>query len=158
MQPDNKFYSKEQILQKLETFCAYRERCEAEVKQKLFSLQVKNEDVDFYIQYLKENNFLNETRFAASFSRGKFNIKNWGKIKIKQALQVKQIDANKIQQSLEQIDTTDYLSKLKNLLIKKNKNIREEDENKRKQKLFAYALQKGYESTLIHQAIKEIKK
>ena len=149
--------SEEQVLKKLESFCAYRERCESEIKQKLYQLSVNEKEVDFYINYLKENNFLNEERFVAAFARGKFNIKSWGKRKIIQELQQKRIDSKKIQQSIEQIDEGIYFMRLQDLLEKKSTKIKETDIFKKKQKLMQYAMQKGYEMELINEALKEIK-
>lgn len=149
--------SEEQIIKKLESFCAYRERCESEIKQKLFQLAVERNETDFYINYLKENNFLNEERFVAAFARGKFNIKSWGKRKIIQELQAKQIDSKKIQQSIEQIDDGLYFIRLQDLLEKKIKKIKETDTFIIKQKLMQYAMQKGYEMELINEVLKEFK-
>ena len=149
--------SEEQIIKKLESFCAYRERCESEIKQKLFQLAVDKNETDFYINYLKENNFLNEERFVAAFARGKFNIKSWGKRKIIQELQAKQIDSKKIQQSIEQIDDSLYFIRLQDLLEKKIKKIKETDTFIIKQKLMQYAMQKGYEMELINEVLKEFK-
>ncbi|HRH57865.1 MAG: regulatory protein RecX [Chitinophagales bacterium] len=149
--------SEEQIIKKLESFCAYRERCESEIKQKLFQLAVERNETDFYINYLKENNFLNEERFVAAFARGKFNIKSWGKRKIIQELQAKQIDSKKIQQSIEQIDDSLYFIRLQDLLEKKIKKIKETDTFIIKQKLMQYAMQKGYEMELINEVLKEFK-
>lgn len=149
--------SEEQIIKKLESFCVYRERCESEIKQKLYQLAVDEKEVDFYINYLKENNFLNEERFVAAFARGKFNIKSWGKRKIIQELQSKRIDSKKIQQSIEQIDEGIYFIRLQDLLEKKSTKIKETDIFRKKQKLMQYAMQKGYEMELINEALKEIK-
>ncbi|MCC6582266.1 MAG: RecX family transcriptional regulator [Chitinophagales bacterium] len=148
--------SEEQIIKKLESFCAYRERCESEVKQKLYQLAVDVKETDFYINYLKENNFLNEDRFIAAFARGKFNIKSWGRRKIMQELQVKRIDSKKILQSIENIDEGQYFVRLQDLLEKKLRTIKETDTFKKKQKLMQYAMQKGYEMELINEALKEI--
>lgn len=157
MKPQQSFqFSQEQIIHKLESYCAYRERCEAEVRQKLFALNVENKAWDFYLNYLKENNFLNEERFAIAFTRGKFSMKNWGKRKIMQELQLKKIDTPKIRQSIEQIDDGMYYLRLQDLLFKKNKAIKDADVLKRKQKLINFALQKGYEIDLINEALKEI--
>ena len=148
--------SEEQIIKKLESFCAYRERCESEVKQKLYQLAADVKETDFYINYLKENNFLNEDRFIAAFARGKFNIKSWGKRKIIQELQVKRIDSKKILQSIENIDEGQYFVRLQDLLEKNLRTIKEIDVFKKKQKLMQYAMQKGYEMELIIEALKEI--
>lgn len=149
--------SEEQIIKKLESFCAYRERCESEIKQKLYQWNVGEKEIDFYINYLKENNFLNEERFAVAFARGKFNIKSWGKRKIIQELQLKRIDSKKIRQSIEHIDEGFYFLRLQDLLEKKIKTIKESDTFKKKQKLLLYATQKGYEMDLINTVLKEMK-
>ena len=81
--------SKEQIIQKLESFCGYRERCMAEVKQKLYQLKADERDYDFCLNYLTQNNFLNETRFTNAFVRGKNSIKKWGRKKIEMELKAK---------------------------------------------------------------------
>lgn len=86
-----KLLSQEQIIKKLESYCAYRERCESEVKQKLVALKVEAGEVDFYLQYLIENNLLNENRFIDAYTRGKFNSKSWGRRKIAAALQQKKL-------------------------------------------------------------------
>lgn len=148
--------SQEQIIQKLESFCSYRERCVAEVNQKLYQLKADANDYDFYINYLKENNFLNETRFANSFARGKNSIKKWGRKKILMELKSKKISDSTIRQSLEQIDEGMYLIKLQDILEKKNRTTKETDAYKRKQKLIQFALQKGYETEIIFEALKSI--
>lgn len=148
--------TKEQIISKLESYCSYRERCETEVKQKLYLLGVKLTQYDDYINYLKENNYLNEDRFALSFARGKFSIKSWGKRKIELELQEKKIDKNRITKSIQEIDNGMYFLRLQDILLKKSKTIKETDKIKRKYKLMQFALQKGYEPELIQQAIKII--
>lgn len=148
--------TQDQIIKKLETYCAYRERCEAEIIQKLYQLSIVEKEAEFYVSYLKENNFLNEERFVNAFTNGKFNIKSWGKRKIVQALQAKKIDSKKIQKSVVNIDEGLYYVRLLDLLTKKNKNLKEPDVFKRKQKLINYALQKGYEIELINDALTHI--
>ena len=54
---------------------------------------------------------------------------------------------------LESIDNEIYLQTLKSLLINKKKNIKEEEVNLKKQKIFNYLYQKGYEKNLIFNII-----
>lgn len=152
----NTALSEEQIIQKLENFCAYRERCESEIKQKMYTLQVPISDYETYLKYLSEHNFFNEDRFAISFAHGKNTIKKWGKKRIAIELQSKNIDVQKIQQSLQQIDEGMYLLKLEEMLEKKLKSIKETDNYIKKQKLIQFAMQKGYEYEIISEALKNI--
>lgn len=147
-------FSREQIIQKLEHYCSYRERCESEIRQKLYQLDVDETDYRFYLDYLKQHNFQNEERFVQAFVRGKNSIKKWGKKRIEQELRFKKIDEKKINQSLETLDEGMYLLHLEDILHKKNKTIKETDAYKKRQKLFQYALQKGYEPHLINEVLK----
>lgn len=154
---NNKLLSEEQIIQKLETFCAYQERCLADIKKKMKSLGVEATEEQFFIDYLKENNFYNEDRFVEKYIHGKLSIKKWGKFKIQQQLKAKQINSTQIAQELNNIDDIVYLETLNNILLKKNNVLKEENLQKRKQKLIIYAQQKGFELDLILNAIKKLK-
>jgi regulatory protein len=146
--------SREQIIQKLENYCGYRERCESEIRQKLYQLHAQEADYPFYLDYLRQHNFLNEERFVNAFVRGKNSIKKWGKKRIEMELKFKKIDEKKIKQSLETLDEGMYLLHLEDILLKKIKTIRETDPYKKRQKLFQFALQKGYEADLINEVLK----
>ena len=63
-----------QIKQKLEYYCNYQDRCHDEVNSKLFSYKLLEHERNEIIAYLIENDFLNETRFACSFARGKHRM------------------------------------------------------------------------------------
>jgi len=92
----NPSYTPKEALQKLEHFCAYQERCHDEVIAKLQSLKMTSEEIDFIVVKLIEDNFLNETRFACSFARGKHRIKHWGKIRITNELKARHISSTNI--------------------------------------------------------------
>lgn len=148
---------KEKELQlKLETYCAYTERCPADINSKLREWKVPRELWEGCIQELKELRFLSEERYGESFARGKFKLKSWGKNKIKAAMQAKSVDANIISDAIDQINDADYREKLLGLLEKKNAMLKEEDTQKRREKLYRFAAQKGYEPKLIFECMREV--
>lgn len=98
---------------------------------------------------LMQEGFLNEERFARSFVRGKFRIKKWGRIKIKQELKLREISAPIIKLALTEIDEAAYYASLEQLAEKKLALIKEPNTFKRKQKLINYLAQKGYESNFV---------
>ena len=104
-----------EAIEKMKKYCAYQERSQSEVRQKLYSYELSNNEIENILCVLIEQNFINEERFAKTFARGKFRQKKWGKVKIKQHLKQKQISDYCIQTGLEEIDTDDYLTAL-NLL------------------------------------------
>ena len=83
---NNKSYTLEEARKKLEYYCTYQERCHQEVTRKLREMKMIPEAIDQIIVHLIKENFLNETRFAQSFARGKFRIKKWGKQRISNEL------------------------------------------------------------------------
>ena len=80
---------KKQALAKAESFCVYQERSQKEVRYKLVEWGMRGDELEEIITDLIINNFLNEERFAKHYASGKFNIKHWGRIKIKQGLKLK---------------------------------------------------------------------
>ncbi len=134
---------------KAENFCAFQERAQQEVRDKLYGWGLHKNDVEATISQLIEDNFLNEERFARAYARGKFKMKGWGRIKIKQGLKIKQISAPLIRIAMEEIDSQEYFATLESLIHKKESLLREADDFKRKHKLFQYAIGRGYESNLI---------
>lgn len=142
-------------LQKAEKYCVYQERSQQEVRQKLFDLGLYPRDVEQIISELISNNFLNEERFAIAYTLGKFRIKGWGKIKIKQALKLKRVPDTLIKKALMQIDLSDYLIKLKQILEKKAAVLKEKEPYKRQYQLKTYAFGKGYEENLVAEILKD---
>ena len=96
--------TKEQALQKLKHYCGYQERSHAEVKAKLYELGVRKADHDEIISTLIEEDYLNEERFAMAFARGKFRMKQWGRIKIKYELKQKQVSEYCIKKAFKEIN------------------------------------------------------
>jgi len=120
------------------------------VENKLAEFNLIPEAKDEIIIYLSQHKFLNEERFAKSFARGKFNQKNWGRVKIKSELKKRKIPPKLIESALKEIDEEDYLLTLKKLFEKKKESLRSERESfKKKAKIRNYLLQKGFESDII---------
>ncbi|KOY85499.1 hypothetical protein AD998_04430 [bacterium 336/3] len=135
---------------KMASFCAYQERSQQEVREKLYSeYMLDSEEIEFVIAELIGQNFINEERFAKVFVGSKFRVKKWGKLKIKQALRKYQLSNYCINQGLAEITDEEYEKTILEILKKKNKQISEPIFLKRKQKLLQYATSKGYEMDII---------
>ncbi|WP_170106634.1 regulatory protein RecX [Gramella gaetbulicola] len=137
-------------------FCAYRDRSQKEVEDKLDNLRMIPEAKEKIIITLMQENFLNEERFARSFVRGKFRIKKWGRIKITQELKKREISSPIIKLGLTEIKESDYRKTLYELAEKKEKKIIEPNPFKKKKKLADHLLRKGYESQLVFDCINDI--
>jgi len=138
---------------KIASFCAYQERCQQEVRDKLYTYGLNGEEVENLLSYMIEEGFLNEERFAIAFVGGKFRIKKWGRNKILQELKVRQISPNCIKSGMKEINSEEYWETLKGLAEKKWASLSEKDEFIRNQKVYRYLMSRGYESDLIQEAL-----
>ena len=134
---------------KAESYCAYQERSQQEVRDKLYSWGLHEADVENSIANLIAENFLNEERFAIAYCNGKLRMKGWGKIKIKQALKGKRVSEQLIKIAFKQIDPDEYENILENIIDKKIREIKDKDSFIVKNKVYQFALSRGFESDLI---------
>ncbi|MET3981507.1 regulatory protein [Mucilaginibacter sp. UYP25] len=141
-------------MKKAEHYCAYQERSQQEVRNKLYDLGLWTDAVENIITRLIEENYLNEERFAKAYTKGKFNQKGWGRIKIKQGLKQKHVSPVLIKKALLQIDASDYMDTLTRLIEKKVATLTEKDPYKRRYKLQQYALSRGFETDLTAEVLK----
>lgn len=153
--PQESYTIKEATI-KLMQFCAYRDRSHKEVEEKLNKMNMIPAAQEQIIIQLMQEDFLNEERFARSFVRGKFRIKKWGKIKIKQELKFREISSPIIKIALTEIEQEKYTATLYELAEKKLDLLKEPDSFKKKRKLADFLLRKGYESNLVYEVVKEL--
>src|SRR5690606_17394588 len=148
---DQKSYTVKEATIKLMQFCAYRDRSQKEVEEKLIEMRMIPAAREKIIIQLMQENFLNEERFARSFARGKFRIKKWGRNKIKQELKAREISTPLIKIALSEIEDEEYLNTLRDLAEKKSLLLKEKDVFKKRNKLNNYLLQKGFEFSLVYE-------
>ena len=144
------------IYEKLTNYCAYQERCTEDVKQKLLKLKEDKSSFAEYIVRLKEENFLNEDRYAKYFVRG-HEKKKWGKTKIKMALLRKRIDSSLIKKYLDDMDEANYDEQIKAIAEKKWDSIKAKAPHDKKTKLLRLLISKGYQMNKELTAMKDLK-
>ncbi|MBI1838618.1 MAG: RecX family transcriptional regulator [Flavobacteriia bacterium] len=142
---------------KLEAYCAYQERCQYEVEQKLILWKFSEEQAQQLIADLIVNRFLDEERFACAYVSGKFRIKNWGRIKIKAHLKQKKISNYSVEKGLKEIDDDEYFQTILMLIKRKKRELKYKKLTpwELKSKLYHFLASKGYESQMIYNGIDE---
>ncbi len=146
----------DQVLDKMAKYCAYQERCVKDVRDKLETFDISQENRDKILEYLLDNRFANDERFAKSFVRGKINQSGWGLNKIRFHLAQKGIAKDIIDEALEQTDEEVYRQRLIDILNTKAKTVKAENDFEKKRKLAAYAMQKGFEGNLVWEVLKDL--
>ena len=144
------------VLDKMAKYCAYQERCVKDVRDKLKTFDIPDEEKTKIIDYLLDNRFVNDERFAKAFVRGKLNQSGWGLNKIRFHLMQKGIAKEIIDEALGQTDEEMYRQRLIDILKTKAKTVKAANDYERKRKLAAYAMQKGFEGSLVWEVINGI--
>jgi regulatory protein len=147
------YWSSDEAVLLIQKYCAFQERSHAEVRTKLLEHGIYGDLLEEIISDLICNNFLNEERFARTFARGKFRMKQWGKVKIQNELKLRQVSSYSINEAMKEIDETDYKASLRNVLAKKSRLTSFKNKFDRYKKLTDYALSKGYEYGLIKEVL-----
>ena len=149
-----KHLSYEDALVKAQRYCAYQDRCHQEVRYRLVQWGVYGDDLENILADLIQERFLDEERFARSFARGKFRMKQWGRHRIIRELKKRDISDYCIRMGLSEIDEADYLETLRDLLSRKGERL---DAGltpfEQKQLLIKYGLNKGFELEWIQQIL-----
>ena len=143
---------------KLEHYCSYQERCHVEVVQKLRTLGMITQVIDLVIVHLIDKNFLNESRFACSFARGKHRIKSWGKIRIVNELKSRYVSKFNIDLALKEISFEEYWTTFEQLANRQWEMMTEKNTLKKRKKFCDFMLRKGFESAMVYEKMKELEK
>ena len=136
-------------------YCAYQERCQQEVRDKLYEWGLWTEAVENIISKLITENFLNEERFAKAYAGGKFRIKKWGRVKIKVELKRRKISDYCIRQAMKEIDEDDYLKVLSEILKARAHKTKGRKSAKRDYQIGKYIISRGFEADLVWTLVKE---
>ena len=136
----------EELLTRLEYFCAYQERCEYDVLEKIKKLGLDGpEKTMLLIKRLQKEGFLDQQRFIASYVMGKVSIKKWGVNKIRAGLIQKRISPYDIARGIMEIDTNIYQENLRSLFEKKIINLADyKTDYQQKSKVVRFLSSKGY--------------
>ena len=155
----HKTYTVDEATKRMEHYCAYQERCHKEVNQKLYEMRMIPVAVDQIIDHLLRHNFLNETRFAQAFARGKFRTKKWGRNRIVKELKMRQISTFNIKLALKEIPDSEYYNTFDALAEKRLQQLASEQNiQKKRKKLADYLFYRGWDSELVYGKVGEILK
>ena len=143
------------IVEKIQSYCIYQDRCEKEVKKKLYTFNVEKDLQLKIINYLIDNDYLNEERFTKLFIQGKLRIKKWGKMKLKFELKSRGVENSMIDKYINDISDDEYTAYFNEFSSNKIKFLKGTKDQK-KRSFINYFTYRGWENYLIYQKLKEI--
>ena len=153
---NKKVYDLTISLERIKSYCALQDRCQWDVLRKLNEWGLQQAAKDYILELLITEKFVDEERFSVSFCRGKFRIKNWGKLKITNELKRKQISTIYINIGLKEIDDNEYNQVLEKLFHQKKDALKDKNHFTRKTKIASFLIQRGFESNLVWGKIREL--
>lgn len=147
---------KDQFFKKAAHYCAVEERCIDDVKNKLIHWGALPDVVDYVINKLIEEDFINESRYASIFAASKLRSQKWGKKKIIWKLIQKKVDRKYIDAAIAELSENVYKEVLWSLAVQKWESIHSNDDpGSKKAKLLRYLASRGFEEELIWTIIKK---
>ncbi|WP_420388358.1 regulatory protein RecX [Roseivirga sp.] len=151
-------YDRKTAKLKAADYCAYQERSQQQVRDKLYDYGLHQDDVEEVLTELIMEGFINEERFAKAFIGGKFRMKKWGKQKILQSLRPHRLSEYCIRKGMEEIDPDDYWNALREHAQRKYARLEGNSAYVIKGKLTQHLYNKGFEADLIRDVVDEIVK
>ena len=149
LQPDP-----DKILKRLAGQCARSEQCRSDIVAKLYRARLTATQRDEILNYLVENRYVDDGRYARAFTNDKVRFSCWGRRKIRMALAAKRISPTLITEAFETIDPAEYEASLARATRSLAKDVDFAD-REAVSKLYRRLLARGYESNLISKALKD---
>lgn len=136
---------------------SYRWRSECEIRNSMNTKGYSQDTIDNTIKFLKEQELIDDRRFAESFIKDKINFRDWGSYRLKQELFSKGVSKNIVDEVIEKY-CDDEFERAMNLASKKIKSYKNDDKNAIYRKLGGYLQRKGYSYDVVSKVLKEILK
>lgn len=136
------------LLDKMQRYCAYQERCIYDVRKKLSAYDVSQRDEEWIIDMLIDDKFIDEERFTRCYVRSKV-ASYWGIIRIENELKLRKIPRDIIERAIGEINEEEYRERFEKLADEKIKSTGGIDSLKQKARVYNYLASRGYESSMI---------
>ncbi len=151
---------KDQAFKKMRSYCDYQPRSHKEVREKLYSLGLWKRDVEEVLCQLIVDGYVNEGKFATSYTAEKFTSNKWGRMKIQNRLKQRNVGEGCIKIAMKEINEEIYIANLNTHARKKWDSVKGVGANLfvKMRKTGNYLLQKGFESHLVWEALAKLKK
>lgn len=141
------------------SYCSTAERCRKDLLAKIARFELDEAATERLLERLMREGFLDEARFARAFAHDALRFNKWGRLKIRQGLQLKALPEALISQALEELEDDGYTSVLVSLLQQKRRQLTPLKGRSLKERLYRFALSRGFETdrilTYLNQLIPE---
>lgn len=134
--------------------CSKSEKCISDIENKLRSWKLTSDaENKTIIATLKEQKFIDEKRYARSYTMDKYRFNKWGKVKIRAMLRARGLSEEDIVYGTDTIDDDSYLQMIEEEMRNKKRSVRAAGTFELKGKLFRFASSRGYEKEYVYDLI-----
>ncbi len=134
--------------------CSKSEKCISDIENKLRSWKLSSDEENTaIIATLKEENFIDEKRYARSYTMDKYRFNKWGKVKIRAMLRARGLSEEDILYGTDTIDDDEYLQMIEEEMLNKLSSVKASNIFELKGKLFRFASSRGYEKEYVYDLI-----
>ena len=81
----------EQAMLRLTSLCSTSEHCQSDGREKLYKWGLSREDSEKIIDYLLDEKYIDEYRYANAYANDKLRFSHWGRAKIRSMLYMQHI-------------------------------------------------------------------
>ena len=136
---------KQKLLFRAQNLCSRQEKCEFDVSKKLLGWGANPKEAEEIILRLKDDNFINQKRFAKIFASEKARFNKWGPKKIEFALRAKKVFDDDIKNALLEVQDFFCSETISKIIRAKIKSVKFSSPYELKNKLIRFGMSKGFE-------------
>lgn len=148
--------TKEKALHRAMQLCNRSEKCAKDIREKLSQWKVAENFHESIIADLYEGKFLDDMRYAQSYTHDKIYLSKWGRQKVYFGLKLKEIREEIIEKAVANIDEERYAEGLRELLEKKVKNVKAKSDYEKMAKLIRFGQGRGFTMSEINRALNQV--
>ena len=134
--------------------CSQKEYCRSELAQKLRTKGATPSEIELLLTRLEAERYIDESRYARAFVSDKFRFDRWGRIKITNALRLKGISSNDIDDALQLITDADYRKTLSDFITSRRRTTHGSTPYAINQKIARAAITRGFEPHVVFDALR----
>lgn len=139
----------DKALSKLTKLCSGREKSVKGVKDLLYKWKIEEGEKGAIIDYLIDNKYVDDSRFAMAYVSDKISFSSWGKSKIIMGLREMGISSEIISEAMEQVDDETMREKIEKEIDTKIKNLKYRDDYDLRDKIIRFSLSRGYDIKIV---------
>jgi regulatory protein len=147
--------TKNEVIARMAALCSRSEQCSPDIRKKIVASGLTEEKAVEILNYLKEENYLDDERYAKAYVADKFRINRWGRVKMRYYLKAKGLPDNVIETGFGTIDETKYKEALLKTMKEKAKKVNNKNKFEKMGQIIRFTQSRGFEPELIHRYMNE---